>query len=156
MFNFHLFLASAALLLPLTACTASTSDGPPSASNMSSSDASIASSAPSAPPFTFIPYTEASPAPEADVRVVDVEVQNFAFIPNAISLRQGEKVTLKVTSTTGDHSFMAADLGVNVKVSEGQTVYVDIPTEEAGTFSFRCAVPCGSGHMDMTGTIVIE
>ena len=108
------------------------------------------------PPFQFIPYTDASPTPGPDVRVIDVEAQNFAFVPDTIRLKQGEKVALKVTSTSGNHSFLASGLNVNVKVDEGQTVYIDLPTDKTGIFDFHCAVPCGTGHLDMKGNIVIE
>jgi cytochrome c oxidase subunit 2 len=89
-------------------------------------------------------------------RVVDVTAKNFEFQPNVIHLKKGENVAVRLHSTEGTHGFGSRDLGINVTVSEGQTVLVTIPTDKAGTFSFRCTVPCGPGHMDMTGTIVIE
>lgn len=143
------FLPFALSLLLLGACGAST---PPTADVPGSGGANASAKA----PFKFVPYTEASSVPGPDVRVIDVEAKNFAFLPATIALKQGEKVALKVTSTSGNHSVMIADLGINVKVPEGQTMYVPVPTDKAGTFQFRCAVPCGPGHLDMIGTIEIQ
>ncbi len=88
-------------------------------------------------------------------RVIPITANNFTFSPAAISVKKGEKITLRLTGKEGNHGFAVADLGINTPVSEGKTVDVDLPTDKAGTFSFRCSVPCGSGHRDMTGTITI-
>jgi cytochrome c oxidase subunit 2 len=56
----------------------------------------------------------------------------------------------------GKHSLVIADLGVNVEVEPGETKDIEIPTEKAGTFEFRCRIPCGPGHKDMKGTLVVS
>ncbi len=89
-------------------------------------------------------------------RTVHMDATNFAFTPNMITLKRGENVTLELTGVSGDHGIGIPDLGINQKFSAGETVSVAIPTDKTGTFNFRCNVPCGSGHRDMTGTIVIE
>jgi cytochrome c oxidase subunit 2 len=91
-----------------------------------------------------------------EARVIEVSVSDWEFAPNAITVKKGEKVVLRLKNTDGTHSFLSADLGINVPISEGETKDVTIPTDTAGTFSFRCGVPCGPGHMDMKGTIVVE
>lgn len=89
-------------------------------------------------------------------RVINMTVENWKFTPNAITLKKGETVTIHLTDTTGVHSFMSNDLGLNVAIQPGETKDIVIPTDQAGTFSFRCGVPCGPGHKDMTGTITIQ
>jgi heme/copper-type cytochrome/quinol oxidase subunit 2 len=138
------------LTLPAILATLALAACSPAAPGGSSSSGSATS------PTSFIPYTEAAPAPAADVRVVSVEAKNFAFVPSAIMVKKGEKVALKVTATSGHHGIMSADLGFNVKVDEGQTVFINVPTDKTGTFAFRCSVPCGPGHKEMTGTITIQ
>lgn len=94
--------------------------------------------------------------PPAEARVINMTAENWAFSPNAITAKVGEKVTVHLTGASGIHSFASKDLGINVPIQTGETKDVVIPTDKPGTYSFRCAVPCGSGHRDMTGTIVIE
>jgi len=67
----------------------------------------------------------------------------------------GEKVQLKITNVSGVHGLLVQDLGIDLKLAEGATGTVDLPTDKTGTFSFRCNTLCGEGHKDMTGTITI-
>ena len=92
---------------------------------------------------------------QASARVIDLTVDNFAFMPSSISLKKGEKVTLRLKGAAGIHGLAIPDLGVSVKVEPGATVDVVLNTDTAGTFSFFCNIPCGSGHKDMRGTITI-
>lgn len=88
-------------------------------------------------------------------RTITINVTNFAFAPNAVTVKKGEKITLRLVGGEGRHGFAIPELGINVPVDEGKTVDVDLPTDKTGTFSFRCSIPCGSGHRDMTGSITI-
>lgn len=89
-------------------------------------------------------------------RIIRIEAGNWAFTPSSITVKKGEKVKLQIAGVSGRHGFALSDFGINVSVDAGQTVLVDLPTETAGTFNFRCSIPCGPGHRDMTGTIVIQ
>lgn len=90
------------------------------------------------------------------MRTIHMDVTDWSFTPNAITLKKGESVTLELTGIDGDHGISIPDLGIDKKFDAGETVTVAIPTDKTGTFNFRCNVPCGHGHRDMTGTIVIE
>lgn len=102
--------------------------------------------------------SEATATSEATVapRVIAVTAQSWNFTPNAISVKKGENIVLRVTGKTGVHGLAIPGLGINVPIPLGQTVDVQIPTNNAGTFDFLCSVPCGKGHRDMRGTIVVE
>ncbi|MBI3332394.1 cupredoxin domain-containing protein [Candidatus Peregrinibacteria bacterium] len=89
-------------------------------------------------------------------RTVKLTTDNWKFTPNMITASVGEDVTVQITGVAGTHGFSIPDLGVNVSIAPGQTVSVDLPTDKAGTFTFRCSVPCGSGHKDMHGQLVIK
>lgn len=93
---------------------------------------------------------------EPEARVIRVEASNWAFTPSTITAKVGEKVTVTFVGIAGHHGVAVPDLGIDVKFDEGQTATVDLPTDTAGTFPFRCNVFCGEGHREMTGTIVIE
>lgn len=90
-----------------------------------------------------------------DVRVIQVTSENWKFTPNVITAKNGEKVQLQITGISGTHGFAVPDLGINVPVAPGQTVTIDLPTDNIGTHAFFCSIPCGPGHFDMTGQIVI-
>ena len=94
--------------------------------------------------------------PAVAPRVMTVTVTNFAFAPEAIVVKKGERVTLAFRGVEGVHGVVIEGLGINVAVPPGETVTVDLPTNVVGTFSFRCSVPCGPGHKEMRGSIIIE
>ena len=92
----------------------------------------------------------------SETKVVTVTATNFAFTPNMIRVKKGENVQLNFAGAEGSHGVVIKDLGINVSFAAGQTKSIDFPTDQAGTFAFKCSVPCGSGHKDMIGTIVVE
>ena len=87
---------------------------------------------------------------------VKVSVENWAFRPSMLRFKKGQAATVTFNGVSGVHGVVVPDLGINQSVNLGQTVSVVIPTDRAGTFGFRCSVPCGPGHREMVGEIVIE
>ncbi len=95
-------------------------------------------------------------ANEAAGKTIALEASNWAFTPSTVTAKKGEKVSIVLTSVSGNHGFTIRELGIDEQVNEGETKTVLLPTENAGTFEFFCSVPCGEGHQDMKGTLVIE
>lgn len=89
-------------------------------------------------------------------RVIRVTAENWMFTPAAITVKKGERVQISLEGLTGLHGYSVPDLGINQVVEAGQTVTFDLPTDEPGIYNVRCSVPCGEGHRDMTGQIIIE
>lgn len=89
-------------------------------------------------------------------RVIRVTAENWMFTPAVITVKKGEPVQISLEGVGGIHGYSVPDLGINQVVEAGQTVTFDLPTDETGTFNVRCSVPCGEGHRDMTGQIIIE
>ncbi len=85
-----------------------------------------------------------------------MDVSNFQFAPNVVTFKKGENVIIRLTNIAGEHSFQSTALGIDTIVPEGQTVDIPVPTGTAGVYDFRCGIPCGPGHRDMTGQIIIQ
>lgn len=96
-------------------------------------------------------------APAADpVRTIDVTLSRFAFSPDRIELRVGERVRLNIASADGVHGFQVKDLDVNALIpAGGKTVTVELAPKKAGTFPIRCSEYCGSGHSRMKAWLVV-
>lgn len=92
----------------------------------------------------------------AEPRILNMTVTDWAFSPTVVNARKGERVTLRLTGGEGVHGFRATQLGIDEEVKPGETIEITIPTDTVGTFEFACDVPCGPGHKDMKGTIVIS
>lgn len=89
-------------------------------------------------------------------RVVRVLSDNWSFTPALITAKQGEKVTLEIVGVNGVHGFAVPGLGLNAPVAPGETTSVILSTDTVGSFDFFCSIPCGAGHRDMVGKIVVE
>lgn len=102
---------------------------------------------------SVIPSSTEQTVPQG--RIIPVTAELWKFTPNVIQAKQGEETVLQITGVSGTHGFSVPDLGINATIIQGQTVSVTLPTDKPGAFEFRCSVPCGIGHQDMKGQIVI-
>lgn len=82
--------------------------------------------------------------------VIYVNASRFAFAPNIIRVKQGKHVKIVIDNKDTVHGMIIPDLGVSGIDS------VEFTADKAGTFAFRCPTMCGSGHRDMTGTLIVE
>jgi len=91
----------------------------------------------------------------ATEKVIRVKAKKFEFSPGEIIIKKGEPVTLELTSEDRTHGFNLPDFGVRAEVKPGTVSRVSITPDKTGRFSFACDVFCGSGHEDMSGTLVV-
>jgi heme/copper-type cytochrome/quinol oxidase subunit 2 len=89
------------------------------------------------------------------------------FLPATVVVNQGDKVNITVRNTDDmPHGFAVPAFGINQAVQPAedlpdgsvQPVETRIPVftaDSAGVFEFLCTVPCGPGHIEMVGTIVV-
>lgn len=88
--------------------------------------------------------------------MIMVDVDNWSFDPSEITVNQGDKLMLHLQGNEGSHGFTIPELGINQKIDQGSMETVTVPTDKPGTYEFFCNIPCGQGHKDMRGTLVIE
>ena len=81
---------------------------------------------------------------------------NWDFIPNEIEVNLGDRVVLHVESVEGNHGIALFDFGVNEFLSQGEAVDIEFLADKQGTFSFFCNIPCGSGHGNMGGQLIVN
>ena len=90
------------------------------------------------------------------MREVKVEAFKYAFKPDQIVVKKGEKVRLLITATDVEHGFALPDLKINIKLPPHKEQVVEFTPDKAGKFPFHCSVYCGSGHGDMKGTLIVK
>jgi len=103
-----------------------------------------------------LPEDTASTTVVGPVKEFTMTAKNWQFDPNSITVNQGDKVKITITSTDVNHSFMIKDYNLNIKLEPNKTQVIEFIADKTGTFQFRCAVPCGEGHRDMTGTLIVK
>lgn len=136
-------------LVPATVLVAACTTNVPPPGNTSGNTASM-------PAADSMASADAMSPDESDARVMEMNVANWSFTPSAITAKKGEKLIVRLHGVEGKHSFALRDFNINVPIEPGETKDIEIPTDKAGTFEFRCLVPCGPGHREMKGTLVIE
>ena len=97
-----------------------------------------------------------APAAEPEVKEFTIVATLWKFTPSTIEVNKGDRVRIVLKSEEGNHGISIPDFGVDVQASLGQTRTAEFTADKAGTFQFRCNLFCGSGHSEMTGTLVVK
>lgn len=87
---------------------------------------------------------------------IEVHAKRFKFVPDEITVKQGEAVKLHLVSDDVPHSLVIKDLGVNQEVSKGHPADVTFTANSAGDFHGKCGRFCGSGHGSMVFTVHVK
>ena len=88
-------------------------------------------------------------------QVVRITAQRFFFRPDNVTLKKGIPAVFELTSQDVVHGFNCPGLGIRSDIPPHKVTTIRFTPRNAGTFPFRCDVPCGSGHDRMTGTITV-
>jgi cytochrome c oxidase subunit 2 len=93
-------------------------------------------------------------APPAST-VITITAHRFAYEPNLITVKKGQKVTIEISSSDRLHGFVLAAFGIRLDASPDGKNRVTFTPQQTGTFLFHCDVFCGDGHEDMEGHLVV-
>ena len=88
--------------------------------------------------------------------VINITVSKFQITPNRITLRQGQPVTLTLTSKDGAHLFVLQPLRIDTNILPSRTTVVTATPQVAGTFKAFCDHGRRSGYRNMTMTVVVK
>lgn len=99
----------------------------------------------------FVPVSFSNQPPQ----IIKILAKKYEFVPNQIKLKKGVPVDLQFTTADKTHGFKAPALKLRTAIKAGQTATLHFVPGQTGTFPFYCDVFCGSGHDDMTGTIIV-
>jgi cytochrome c oxidase subunit 2 len=101
------------------------------------------------------PPSDPEPAVQ-EVKTFDITAKQWEFDPATITVNEGDRVRLTVTSTDVEHGIAIPDFGVSEKLHPNEPVTVEFVADKKGTFRFFCNVFCGSGHGGMRGNLVVQ
>lgn len=92
-----------------------------------------------------------------EVKEFDLVAKKWEFVPSTITVNQGDKVILHVTSADVEHGIGLSEFGISTKnIVPGKTTDIEFIADKKGEFSFKCNVFCGSGHSDMKGMLIVK
>ena len=82
-------------------------------------------------------------------KVIEITAKKFEFTPSEITLKKGEPVILRLTTTDRVHGFMSKPLKFDTDIVAGKTTEVAVTPDTAGNFTVICDHYCGTGHGNM-------
>lgn len=139
--------------LMLTACAArAPGDGTaaPSSASGAGSGFTVSSSR------SMATSSHARSLPSQTLRRISVTASGGMFVPEVIAAERGERIQLLVSGPDAPFVFAIPQMRIQEQVQRGRSTAVDLPTDMAGSFEFRCADSCRAGHVDGRGEIVIR
>jgi cytochrome c oxidase subunit 2 len=87
---------------------------------------------------------------------IKMTAKQFAFDPAEVRVKLGTRVRLLVTSTDVAHGLAIPAFNVNASLPPNIETAVEFVADQKGEFPFFCNTFCGSGHMGMRGTLIVE
>ena len=103
-----------------------------------------------------LPLVVSQPADTtASIRIIDVTLSRYAFSPERIEVRVGERVLLNVVSVDAVHGFQVKELGLNARTPARGRTAIELTAKTAGTFRITCSEYCGSGHSRMKAWLIV-
>jgi len=95
--------------------------------------------------------------PTGETKEITIDSYKWGFTQSPVNINKGDKVRVRVTSSSGIHGIAIPDFGVATsRISPGQEQVVEFVADKSGSFDYFCNVPCGSGHRSMRGQIVVD
>ena len=91
-----------------------------------------------------------------ETKEFNIIAKQWDFSPSTITVNEGDNVILNIESIDVTHGFSLLSFGVSEQLVSGNTVKIEFVADKKGTFSFFCNVFCGSGHIGMKGTLVVQ
>jgi cytochrome c oxidase subunit 2 len=99
----------------------------------------------------MINLTRASDNP----KVIEISAKKFEFTPSEITLKKGEPVILRLSSSDRVHGFMSKPLKIDTDIPNDTTKDVAITPDTAGNFTVICDHYCGTGHGNMKMKVTV-
>ena len=97
----------------------------------------------------------ADETPAKEPRVIEIIAKRFEYVPNRISVKKGDVITLKMESLDVTHGLYVDGYGVNIKARPGLIGTATFVADKTGRFTFRCSETCGEFHPYMIGFLEV-
>jgi len=86
---------------------------------------------------------------------IEVVAKRYSFVPDHITVKRGQAVTLVLRSTDVTHGLEVKGLNFNVEIRKGAPTEVTFSPQQTGTFEGKCSHFCGVGHGSMRFTVEV-
>ena len=87
-------------------------------------------------------------------RSFNIKIQNNAFSPSTIIVKQGDTVNISLTAVDANYGFTQPNYGFNAEIAKGQTKSAQFQALQSGDFLFYCG-SCGGPSKGPVGHIIV-
>ena len=87
--------------------------------------------------------------------MIEITAKKFEFTPSEITIKKGEPVILRLTSSDRVHGFMSKPLKIDTDIPDDTTKDVAVTPDTAGNFTVICDHYCGTGHGNMKMKVTV-
>ena len=88
-------------------------------------------------------------------KVIQITAKKFEFSPAQITLKKGEPVILRLSSSDRVHGFMSKPLKIDTDIPADKSEDVAVTPDTAGDFTVICDHYCGTGHGNMKMKVTV-
>jgi cytochrome c oxidase subunit II len=88
-------------------------------------------------------------------KVIEITAKKFEFSPSEITLKKGEPVILRLSSSDRVHGFMSKPLKIDTDIPSDTTKDVAVTPDAAGNYTVICDHYCGTGHGNMKMKVTV-
>lgn len=88
-------------------------------------------------------------------KVIQITAKKFEFSPSQITLKKGEPVILRLSSSDRVHGFMSKPLKIDTDIPSDTSKDVAVTPDTAGDFTVICDHYCGTGHGNMKMKVTV-
>lgn len=106
--------------------------------------------------FLLVACSTAQPvSTTGQTKEFSMTAKQFAFEPALITVNKGDAVKLFLTTADVAHGISIPAFHASAIIEKDKTTELDFVADKTGMYEFRCSVPCGEGHQQMTGAIEV-
>ena len=91
-----------------------------------------------------------------EVKTFEVKADAYKFIPDTITVNQGDKVIIKAIAIDKHHGIGIKAFNINKDLPKGEWVTIEFTADKEGEFTIHCSKFCGWKHFWMKGKLIVQ
>lgn len=94
--------------------------------------------------------------PTGNIVEINITANKNVWDPVLITVKAGDTVKINlINEDPYDHGFAIEAFGINKRIFAKQNTSIEFTASKKGDFLFYCSVPCGEGHFEQTGHLIV-
>lgn len=94
--------------------------------------------------------------PTGNVVEINITANKNKWNPTLITVKAGDTVKINlINEDPYDHGFAIEAFGINKRMFAKQNTSIEFIASKKGDFLFYCSVPCGEGHFEQIGHLIV-